>query len=139
MDSRALIDWADKAARLRPGVLVDDSFGADWHAYKVGGRVFMLASTAPGNDVRVIVWKVRDKVFLIVTDDDSDQQIVTVKIDPHHGDVLSRDHDTITPGHYLDKRHWLTIGPGTAITEQLIETLVRTSYDLAEGHHLEQS
>jgi len=37
MDSGALIDWADKAARPRPGVLVDDSFGADWHAYKVGG------------------------------------------------------------------------------------------------------
>jgi predicted DNA-binding protein (MmcQ/YjbR family) len=85
------------------------------------------------------VWKVRDKVFLIVTDDDPDLQIITLKIDPHHGDALRRDFDTITPGHYLDKRHWISIGPGTGITTQLIENLIHTSYDLADGHHLEQS
>jgi predicted DNA-binding protein (MmcQ/YjbR family) len=28
------------------------------------------------------VWKVHDKVFLIVTDDDPDRQIVMVKVDP---------------------------------------------------------
>jgi predicted DNA-binding protein (MmcQ/YjbR family) len=51
------------------------------------------------------VWKVADKVFLIVTDDDPDAQIITVKIDPHHGDALRRDHESIIPGRYLDKRH----------------------------------
>ncbi|BCW48093.1 AAA family ATPase [Arthrobacter sp. StoSoilB13] len=58
------------------------------------------------------VWKVRGKVFLIVTEDDPDQQIITVKVDPHEGDALRRDHDSITRGHYLDKQHWISIGPG---------------------------
>lgn len=83
------------------------------------------------------VWKVRDKVFLIVTDDDPDLQIITVKVDPQHGDALRRDHETITEGHYLDKQHWISIGPGVGVTAALIKDLVHGSYDLA-GDHTEQ-
>jgi predicted DNA-binding protein (MmcQ/YjbR family) len=80
------------------------------------------------------VWKVRDKVFLIVTDDDPDLQIITVKVDPHHGEALRRDHEAITAGHYLDKQHWISIGAGTGITAELIEDLVQGSYHLAGEH-----
>ena len=80
------------------------------------------------------VWKVREKVFLIVTDDDPGLQIITVKIDPHHGDAFRRDHDTITAGHYLDKQHWISIGPGAGITAALIVDLVHGSYELASAH-----
>jgi predicted DNA-binding protein (MmcQ/YjbR family) len=80
------------------------------------------------------VWKVRDKVFLIITDDDPDLQFITVKVDPHHGDALRRDHDTITAGHYLDKQHWISIGSGAGITAALIKDLVHGSYDLARDH-----
>lgn len=80
------------------------------------------------------VWKVRDKVFLIVTDDDPDLQIITVKVDPHFGDALRRDHDAITAGRYLDKQHWISIGSGAGITAALIKDLVHSSYDLAGGH-----
>lgn len=79
------------------------------------------------------VWKVRNKVFLIITDDDPDLQIITVKVDPPYGDALRRDHETITAGRYLDKRHWISIGPGAGITTELVEDLVYTSYDLAGG------
>lgn len=85
------------------------------------------------------VWKVRGKVFLIVTDDDPDLQIITVKVQPDYGDALRRDHATVTPGHYLDKRHWISVGPGTGITAELIEDLVCTSYDLAGGSTTEHS
>jgi predicted DNA-binding protein (MmcQ/YjbR family) len=80
------------------------------------------------------VWKVGDKVFLIVTDDDPDLQIITVKVDPHHADPLRRDHDSITAGHYLDKQHWISVGPGWGVTRRLIEDLVYGSYDLASAH-----
>ncbi|GAA3868128.1 MmcQ/YjbR family DNA-binding protein [Leifsonia kafniensis] len=82
------------------------------------------------------VWKVHDKVFLIVTDDDPDLQIITVKVDPHQADALRRDVDTITSGRYFDKRHWISIGAGAGITKQLIEYLVHASYDLADDREL---
>jgi predicted DNA-binding protein (MmcQ/YjbR family) len=80
------------------------------------------------------VWKVRDKVFMIVTEDDPDLQIITVKADPHHADALRRDHESITAGHYLDKQHWISIGPGKGVTRSLIEDLVHGSYDLVAGN-----
>jgi predicted DNA-binding protein (MmcQ/YjbR family) len=84
------------------------------------------------------VWKVHDKVFLIVTDDDPDLQIVTLKVDPHQGDALRRDFDTITIGHYLNKHHWISIGPGSGITKRLIGDLVHDSHDLVDGRHRKQ-
>ena len=79
------------------------------------------------------VWKVHDKVFLIVTEDDPDLQIITVKVDPHHGDALRRDHVSITPGHYLDKHHWISVGAGPGVSERLVQDLVHGSYELAAG------
>jgi predicted DNA-binding protein (MmcQ/YjbR family) len=85
------------------------------------------------------VWKANEKVFLIVTDDDPNLQIVTLKVDPHRGDALRRDFDSITPGRYLDKQHWISVGPGPGITKELIEDLVHTSHDLADGRHGKRS
>ena len=79
----------------------------------------------PGLDV----YKVADKVFLIVTDD-PDEQIITVKCEPEHARAHVRGYASITPGRYLDKRHWISLGPGPGITERLITDAVENSYDL---------
>ena len=80
------------------------------------------------------VFKVHQKVFLIVTEDDPDLQIITVKIDPNLGDALRRDVETITLGRYFSKQHWISIAAGAGITKKLIADLVRDSYDLANEH-----
>lgn len=75
------------------------------------------------------VYKVGDKVFMIVTDD-PDERIITLKADPHHASAL-RDHfRTVTAGRYLDKGHWISVGAGPGVTSQLITELVKTSYQL---------
>lgn len=81
---------------------------------------------APGLDV----YKVAGKVFLIVTDDPG-EQIVTVKCEPEHARAHVRDYASITPGRYLDRRHWISLGAGPGITERLITDAVEDSYDLA--------
>lgn len=78
---------------------------------------------------RLDVYKVAGKVFLIVTDD-PDEQIITVKCEPEHARAHVRAHASITPGRYLDKRHWITLGPGPGITERLVTDAVEDSYDL---------
>jgi predicted DNA-binding protein (MmcQ/YjbR family) len=59
----------------------------------------------PGLDV----YKVAGKVFLIVTGD-PDEQIITVKCEPEHARAQERGYASITPGRYLDKRHWISLG-----------------------------
>jgi predicted DNA-binding protein (MmcQ/YjbR family) len=75
------------------------------------------------------VYKVVGKVFLIVTDD-PDEQIITVKCEPGYARAQERDYASITPGRYLDKRHWISLGPGAGITTRLITDAVADSYDL---------
>ena len=79
----------------------------------------------PGLDV----YKVAGKVFLIVTDD-PDEQIITVKCQPERARALVHRHASITPGRYLDKRLWSSLGPGPGITERLGTDAVEDSYDL---------
>lgn len=79
----------------------------------------------PGLDV----YKVAGKVFLIVTDD-PDEQIITVKCEPERARAHVRGYASITPGRYLDKRHWISLGPGLGITERLVTDVVEDSYDL---------
>ncbi len=76
------------------------------------------------------VYKVAGKVFLIVTDD-PDEQIITVKCEPEHARAQVRGYVSITPGRYLDKRHWISLGPGPGITKRLVTSAVEDSYDLA--------
>ncbi|MBD3008263.1 MmcQ/YjbR family DNA-binding protein [Streptomyces sp. 5-10] len=75
------------------------------------------------------VYKVAGKVFLIVTDD-PDEQIITVKCERERARAHVHAHASITPGRYLDKRHWITLGPGPGITKRLITEAVEDSYDL---------
>ncbi|MEU4878139.1 MmcQ/YjbR family DNA-binding protein [Streptomyces sp. NPDC021608] len=75
------------------------------------------------------VYKVAGKVFLIVTDD-PDEQIITVKCEPEHASAHVRRYASITPGRYLDKRHWISLGPGPHITKRLVTDAVEDSYDL---------
>ncbi|MGW8526416.1 MULTISPECIES: MmcQ/YjbR family DNA-binding protein [Nocardiopsidaceae] len=93
------------------------------------------ARDLPGTDQgrpfvdKLDVYKVAGKVFLIVTDD-PDERIVTVKVEPDHGRSLRRRYPSITPGRYLDKKHWPSVGAGEEITEHMIRDLVDHSYEL---------
>ncbi|MEU5155397.1 MmcQ/YjbR family DNA-binding protein [Glycomyces sp. NPDC021274] len=76
------------------------------------------------------VYKVAGKVFLIVTDDPA-EQIITVKADPGDAEALKLQYASVTVGHYLDKRHWISVAAGDDITSGLVADLVATSYELA--------
>ncbi len=75
------------------------------------------------------VYKVAGKVFLIVTDD-PDELIVTLKAEPEYGRLLRGQYPSLTPGRYLDKRHWISVGAGRGVTAGLVAELVDHSYHL---------
>ncbi|WP_280417588.1 MmcQ/YjbR family DNA-binding protein [Nocardia carnea] len=75
------------------------------------------------------VYKVAGKVFLIVTDD-PDEQIITVKAEPDRARSLQQKYGCVTPGRYLDKRHWISVSAGQGITTESVKDLVGYSYDL---------
>lgn len=76
------------------------------------------------------VYKVVNKVFLIVTDDPG-EPIITVKAEPGQIDTLCGQYENVTPGRYLDKRHWVSVEGGKGVTRELVEDLIKQSYRLA--------
>jgi predicted DNA-binding protein (MmcQ/YjbR family) len=75
------------------------------------------------------VYKIAGKVFLIITDE-ADELIVTLKAEPEYGRLLQSQHISITPGRYLHKRHWISVGAGRGVTADLVADLVDHSYHL---------
>ena len=53
----------------------------------------------------------RDKVFMLMTDV-TGEPIVIVKTDPEDSKALREQHDDITPGYHMNKKHWITLHPG---------------------------
>lgn len=76
------------------------------------------------------VYKVVNKVFLIITDDPG-EPIITVKAEPGQIDTLCEQYENVTPGRYLDKHHWVSVEGGKGVTRELVEELIKQSYRLA--------
>jgi predicted DNA-binding protein (MmcQ/YjbR family) len=87
-----------------PGASLEHPFGPDWD-----------------------VFKVRDKVFMLMTDV-TGEPIVILKADPEDGKALQQQHDDITPGYHMNKKHWITLHPSGDLPTQLIDDLVTDSY-----------
>jgi predicted DNA-binding protein (MmcQ/YjbR family) len=77
----------------------------------------------PGWDV----YKVRDKVFMLLTDV-TGEPIVILKTDPEEGRALREQHADITPGYHMNKKHWITLHPSGDLQKQMIADLVTESY-----------
>ncbi|TDC10387.1 MmcQ/YjbR family DNA-binding protein [Streptomyces sp. 8K308] len=93
---------ADRAEEL-PGATLEHPFGPDWEVFKVRGKVFMLMTEVPGRPV------------------------VILKADPGESQYLREHNSHITPGHHMNKRHWITLEGGESIDRNLVEGLVTDS------------
>ena len=87
-----------------PGASLEHPFGPDWE-----------------------VFKVRDKVFMLMTDV-TGEPIVILKTDPEDGRALQEQHDAITPGYHMNKKHWITLHPSGDLPTDLVDELVTDSY-----------
>src|SRR4051812_37427539 len=91
--------------------------------------------SAPGGDARAPVralcevFKVVGKVFLLATEMPG-EPVVTLKCEPEHSKALQQQYEELVPGYHMNKRHWLTIRVGDAVTRELVDGLVRNSYEL---------
>jgi predicted DNA-binding protein (MmcQ/YjbR family) len=87
-----------------PGAGLEHPFGPEWDVWKVRGKVFLLLAEVGGVPV------------------------VTVKAAPEDAVALRGQHDDVTPGYHMDKRHWITVRPGGGLEEDLLDDLVTESY-----------
>ena len=94
---------AERALGL-PATSLSHPFGPDWDVYKV-----------------------RDRVFLLITEH-LGEQIVTCKARPEDGRALREAFTEISPGYHMNKRHWITMRRGSELEPALVSDLVTESY-----------
>ena len=106
MNGKKLQQTAAECAEGLPGTALEHPFGEEWDVHKVRGKVFMLTTDVTG------------------------EPLVILKSAPDEAAALREQHAEITPGYHMNKRHWLTIRVGDAVTRELVAELVRNSYEL---------
>lgn len=89
-----------------PGAVEDTPFGPDALVFKVGGKMYALLSPE------------RRPVTL------------SLKVDPLEGEALRQTWAAISPGYHLNKRHWITVTLDGTLPDDLLQDLIRDSYDL---------
>ncbi len=75
------------------------------------------------------VLKVFDKIFMLTSETQS-QKFMNVKVDPHYADELKELYPSIKAGYHMNKKHWVSIFEDSKIDAELIESLVKSSYQL---------
>jgi len=106
MDGSGLYTVARQRAEEMLGSQVQHPFGPDWE-----------------------VFKVRDKIFLLLTAVTGQQQMI-IKAEPEDCQALQQQYPFIAPGYHMNKRHWVSVYPHAELHKQLIEELVTDSYRL---------
>lgn len=88
-----------------PGTTLDNTFGDDVDVHRIGNKIFALVNTGGG-------------------------EIVTVKAAPEDVAALVSEHVSVTPGYYMNKKHWITVDLSTGFDATELEELVAESYRL---------
>lgn len=98
-------EWIDIAALAHKGAEKD--FKAEWDAYR-----FML----------------EDKMFAMLGTEKNGRPILTVKLEPEHGELLRKENPNVIPGYYMNKVHWNSIYLDSDVPQETIVPLIAESY-----------
>ena len=77
----------------------------------------------------VLVYKVVGKMFALAVPDDFPARI-NLKCDPERALALRDEHEAITPGYHMNKRHWNTLILDGSLPAPLVRDLIDHSYEL---------
>ena len=78
----------------------------------------------------VLVYKVKDKLFLL-TGFDNDPVQFNVKCDPEKAIELREEFpDTVLPGYHMNKKHWNTVLVNGVLSTKQLRAMIDDSYGL---------
>lgn len=73
------------------------------------------------------VYKVGGKMFALMDENKSPVNL-SLKCDPLLAETLRNRYESVSPGHQLNKRHWITIVLSGQLSWEQIQDLIRHSY-----------
>jgi predicted DNA-binding protein (MmcQ/YjbR family) len=92
--------WCEK----QPHATLDFPFGEETAVYKIGGKMFALASVV------------------------GDPPRLTLKVIPEEGVALRAQYSCVREGYYMNKQHWITVDLIEEIPAAAVRELINDSY-----------
>ena len=77
-------------------------------------------------------FKIFDKRFMLIGAY-SGKLLVTIKCKPEKSLEYQELYPSISSGYHMNKKHWISIASGDEITADLLQDLIKDSYDLVAG------
>ena len=100
------IESLQKHCLSKKGVTEETPFGPDNLVYKVGGKMFLLASL------------------------DAIPLQFNVKCDPDEAEQLRDSYSCVLPGYHMNKKHWNTIIIDGSVSDKQLQLWIDASYNL---------
>ena len=79
-----------------------------------------------------LVFKVMGKMFALVYQGEEIPR-VTLKCAPADGEILVNQFESVIPGYYMNKKHWITVSLTGELSDEMLADLVDESYELVVG------
>lgn len=76
-----------------------------------------------------LVFKVMNKMFALVSQKEETPR-VTLKCNPGDAEVLVNHYQSVVPGYYMNKKHWITISLNGDLPDTILIDLATNSYKL---------
>ncbi len=111
-----------------PGAIEDHPFGPEPDVYKVGGRMFALVSTEPGDSRNESLGRTASRFSSSA--EAKPQLTITLKLEPLHGQLLRAQHPSVRPGYHMNKDHWNTITIDRHVLDEELAEWIDESYSL---------
>lgn len=73
---------------------------------------------------------VGDKMFLLQGGDKQGNPLLTVKLEPLHGELLRKQFADIIPGYYMNKEHWNSVQVNGNVPDEVVKDMLARSYQL---------
>ena len=80
-----------------------------------------------------VVFKVNNKIFLILPLGNNEQISFNVKCIPELAEELREKYNAVQPGYHMNKKHWNTIIADSSVPDKLLKEWIDMSYDLVKG------
>jgi len=101
-------DWFEAYCKSKKGVIKD--YKPEWGVHR---------------------YLIRDKMFIMHGGDKEGKEIITLKLEPLHGQFLREQYNgVIVPGYYMNKDHWNSVYVSGNVPDDVLRDMADESYAL---------
>ena len=102
--------WIDEYCLAKKGVVKD--YKIEWEATR---------------------YMINNKMFAMQGGDKAGKPIITIKLEPMHGDALRGEYKDIIPGYYMNKEHWNSLYLEGNVPDEVLADMLDRAYKIILG------